>query len=88
MRDTIQDEYNKVMAEEIRAEIDWEILKDIYKKVGYTEVEFYPIRNGVEAVLISEWIKSNVTGYVKSHGNCIMFEKADEALMFKLRWGT
>jgi hypothetical protein len=88
MKDIIEDNLCKAMADEIRREIDWEIMKKLYVQAGYTEVTFYPIRPDWEAHLISAWCKEKVEGRVHSLGSCWMFEKAEDAMMFRLRWGA
>lgn len=68
------------------AEIDWQILRGLYKDVGWFELTFDPNRDAEEAASIKEWIAENCKGHVQSRGSCWLFENEQDLIWFTLRW--
>jgi hypothetical protein len=77
------DEAVKRSAKELHDEIDFSILADLYKKNGWTEVDFNPYRRH-EA--IKEWLKNNCKGHRISRGRRFLFQDQSDAINFVLRW--
>lgn len=77
-----------VMAKEIQEEIDWGIMLEIMRASGWTHVIMsWSARMDVtQAYEIKEWCRANCTRNYKGRGADWLFESAEEAVMFKLRW--
>lgn len=87
--DLLDDKYMDILAEEIRKEIDAEILFDLFKKQGWHPVEDCdnlsfnkPLLDGVEY-----WLTNMCVGryHIKNHTTYI-FELQEDAMMFRLKW--
>lgn len=83
------EEIAAIMADEIRQEIDAEILFDIYKSNGW-----YPVEkclnlsfNREALTAVQEWLTTGCAGrwHIKSHTDYI-FERQEDAMMFALKW--
>lgn len=83
----IEEEISSILAAEVAAEIDWEILSGMYTGCGWTSIKFNPRRNEVEANFIRQWLMANCKGHYTSRGWHWMFEKESDAINFSLRWG-
>lgn len=80
------EEAAKNCAKQIQEEIDWHIITDMLVGVGWTKIQFEPLRGVEEAYDISAWIKTNCQGKVQSRGETWIFEKAEDAEWFTLKW--
>lgn len=67
------------------AEIDFTILSDMLVGIGWTKVVLFPMtwENGA---LIDLWVEQNVKGKHETMGLVWVFERAQDANWFKLRW--
>lgn len=89
MNNLMQNEYMDILAEEIRKEIDADVLFQMLKQQGW-----YPVVgcrnlsfNRSALTAIQEWLMSGCQGkwHIKSHTDYI-FERQEDAMMFALKW--
>lgn len=89
MNNLMQNEYMDIMAEEMRKEIDAEVMFLMLKDLGW-----YPVEgcrnlsfNRPALTAIQEWLTSGCEGkwHIKSHTDYI-FELQSDAMMFTLKW--
>lgn len=89
MNNLMKNEYMDILAEEIRKEIDAEILFDILKENGWYPVVSCRNLSFNRKVLaeVQEWLASKCIGkwHIKSHTDYI-FERQEDAMMFSLKW--
>lgn len=79
----IGDEAARILQEEI----DWEIMSDIMKSMGWAHVSVpWNKTTDSQAHEIKEWLKENVTGHYKGRGSTWLFERKEDATLFALRW--
>lgn len=77
------DEMSKILQEEI----DWEIMCQIMKEIGWTEITTsWDIKSLEETYEIKEWCEMNLKGHRKGRGKTWLFELEKDASMFALRW--
>lgn len=74
------------MSKLIQEEIDWELITDMMLAVGWTKVTMDKIKDRYHSIDIQLWLDSNCKGHYKNRGSIFMFEKAEEAEWFSLRW--
>lgn len=76
------------LARTLQEEIDWEIIMDMMKAVGYTHITMpWPVRmNESYAHEIKEWCRSNLKDHHKGRGKDWLFKSEKDASMFALRW--
>lgn len=72
----------KILAEEI----DWELMCDMMVAVGWTKVELARFKDRHHSIDIKLWLDENCCGHYKNRGSTFMFQKAEEAEWFSLRW--
>jgi hypothetical protein len=77
---TLADEMAKALADEI----DWEIMCELMKSIGWTQIEID--RPSTEDILV--WCEKNLNGKYKVHSYTWMFERAEDATWFTLRWSS
>lgn len=84
----IQKEIADNLAKELQEELDWGIMCDMMKTLGWTRVEMkWPERmNEVNAHEIKEWCRSNLQGTYQGRGRVWMFAEKKDASLFILRW--
>lgn len=80
--DDMENELAKVLAEEI----DWEILTDIMISSGWTKVSIDRFRDRYHSIDIQSWLDDNCKGHYKNRGSTFVFEKAEDAEWFSLKW--
>ena len=81
----ISEELSKVLQEEI----DWELLMDMMISVGWTKVTISEPWSNMTASFaheIKEWCREHLKGHYNGRGRVWMFEKAQDAEWFMLRW--
>jgi hypothetical protein len=82
-------EYEDIVAEEIRKEIDAEILFSMYKMFGWHPVVDCQNLSFNHDLLkqVEEWLTTMPQGkyHIKSHTDYI-FQLQEDAMMFKLKW--
>ena len=70
------------MAKALQEEIDWEILCELMKSIGWTEVEIdQPSTTDIVA-----WCTDNLKGKFNNRNYVWMFERAEDATWFTMRW--
>ena len=84
----LEDEMAKELSREMAEEVDWEIMCDIMKQLGWTEVKISWPKNMSETVAhkIKEWCRHNLTGNYKGRGQNWIFENSIDATMFVVKW--
>lgn len=83
----IEEQIVDAMAREIQEEIDWEIMCDMMKSIGWTTVKLkWPRMTESLAHEIKEWCRTNLTGIYRARGRTWMFSKEKDAVLFSLRW--
>ena len=82
----LEEEIAAAMADEIAAQMDWEVVADLLVSIGWTKVIRSPWFDNEDVADIKDWIETNRTGNVSSLGNTWLFEKEQDAIMFSLRW--
>lgn len=71
----------------LQEEIDWGIMCDLMKEVGWTHIETtWDMRSIEEAYELREWCKKHLKGHHKGRGRNWLFEKETDAVVFALRW--
>lgn len=83
-KDTI-DNLSRIMAEEI----DWELMVDMIIAVGWIKVSIPNSWSDMTSSFsreIKEWCRDNVKGHYNNRGRMWVFEKAEDAEWFMLRW--
>ncbi len=76
----LESELAKALAEEI----DWEIMCDLMKSIGWTRVEI----DRPSTADILTWCSDNCKGKFKGRSYVWMFERAEDATWFSLRWSV
>lgn len=84
---TLEEKLLLKLSKEVSNYIHWEVLAEIYKSVGWTELSFNPHVEELLSYEISSWMKSYLTGHYTSQGTRWLFEKQKDATLFALRWG-
>jgi hypothetical protein len=84
--DSVSQDFADILAEEIKNEIDREVLSKVLVSQGWHLVEYKKEPNIVELVDIYTWLDSNLTGNHVNLHHSVAFELAEDAVMFKLRW--
>ena len=84
----LKPEYGKELEDELakalQEEIDWEIMCDLMKSIGWTQVEID--RPSTEDILV--WCEKNLKGKYKVHSYVWMFERPEDATWFTMRWSS
>ena len=82
----IEKELTDSLADEIRKTIDFNLMCDIMVKMHafvVVEIDYAPDKKWID---VMEWVDAIVTGEYKEHNGTWLFEKAEDATMFRLRW--
>lgn len=86
---SLSDEIMDIMAEEIRKEIDAEVLFEMFKRNGWYPVVDCKNLSFNKPMLdqVEHWLRTMCVGkyHIKSHTDYI-FERQDDAMMFSLKW--
>ncbi len=82
----LSDEYAGMLADEIKNQIDNEIMIDMLVLGGWTKVELERLSGRHESIDIEEWINENCTGKHTKLGRTFVFEKKQDAEWFILKW--
>jgi hypothetical protein len=84
--DAYVDELVKEGVEQIRREIDAEVLRSMLKDIGWHEVILEPMTMETSDS-IDAWVKQCIKGRSHwTHGLVWLFEDDRDAMWFKLRW--
>ncbi len=84
--DILSDQYASMLADEIKNQIDNEIMIDMLVLGGWTKVELERLKDRYESIDIELWIDENCTGKHTKLGRTFVFEKKQDAEWFILRW--
>jgi len=83
-------EYQRdLMAHSLKEEIDWTVMNDMLKEVGWIEVTIGAPWSDMTNKFISEirnWCNLNISGHHRARGRTWLFENEKDAIMFSLRW--
>jgi hypothetical protein len=82
----IEKELEDSLGREFQKTMDFEIMADIMVSIrGYTrvEVDYGPEQPWFDVIA---WAGNNCTGDYQEHNGMWIFELAEEATMFKLKW--
>jgi hypothetical protein len=85
----MQSEYLKYineLSDELRQEIDFDLLSDILSAQGWTPVEFIPFTYSKQAKDIADWTEQHCTGKWRHCGVKFVFERAADATAAILKW--
>lgn len=75
------------MSQTIQEEIDWEIMCDLMKSIGWTQIDLEKDRMSDSKVhKIKEWCRTNLTGIYRARGRTWIFSKEKDAVLFSLKW--
>lgn len=82
---SVEDEIMNQMAIEIAKEMDEGILASVLTETGWIGVEFY-FKSNEHSIDVHQWLHVTCTGEYKRLGNMFVFEKAQDAEWFILKW--
>ena len=85
----MQSEYLKYineLSDELRQEIDFDLLSDILSTQGWTPVEFIPFTYSKQAKDIADWTEQHSMGKWRHCGVKFVFERAADATAAILKW--
>lgn len=82
----LEDKILEDAAKEIQKEIDWQVLKDLLVETGWVKVELTSKWLPCTGIELDDWRKKNLTGRWYANDNIWIFEKAEDAVLFTLRW--
>lgn len=81
----IEQEIIDAAGSRMAAEIDFEVLSGFLIELGWTKVVLKPMTME-DSYDIDDWIKQNIRGNHQTMGLVWVFERAEDATWFKLRW--
>jgi hypothetical protein len=81
----LEDQVLNDMAKRMSDEIDFEILCGMLCTLGWTKVVLRPM-TGEEGTAIDQWVEQNVKGPCETMGLVWIFERAEDANWFVMRW--
>ena len=82
----IEGEITKSLADEFRKSMDFDLMCDVMIRMrGYVtvEIDYGPDKPWSD---VMAWVDSTCTGDYKEHNGTWLFERAEDATIFKLRW--
>jgi len=82
---SVEDEIMNVMAIDLAKELDESLMATILTETGWIGVEFY-FKSNEHAVDVRTWLYATCTGEHKRLANMFVFEKAQDAEWFILKW--
>ena len=82
---SVEDEIMNVMAIDLAKEMDESLMATILTETGWIGVEFY-FKSNEHSVDVRTWLYTTCTGEYKRLANMFVFEKAQDAEWFILRW--
>ena len=85
-RQSIIDAAVERAAKEMADEIDFHVLADLYKGMGWTEIDFNPHVEDILAYEIRNWMRDNCKGSYHSRGRRWLFQDRIDAVNFVLKW--
>lgn len=85
----LEQELTEKLSLEMAEQIDWELLTDMMLSVGWTKITISEPWSNMTASFaheIKQWCRENLTGNYNARGRVWIFEKAQDAEWFMLRW--
>lgn len=83
----LEDQFAEKLSNEIAKEIDFEVLKGVLTtSCGWHEVQLETLGSNKRAIDIGLWAHTECTGNWKHLGRTWLFERAEDAILFKLTW--
>ena len=84
----LEDALSEEMGRQIQEEIDWEVMCELMKISGWTQIKMdWSVRmSESDAHQIKEWCKNNLKGPYRGRGKDWLFVDEKDASMFALRW--
>lgn len=84
--ESLEDEFAKILSQEIAKEIDGEILFKIYKMYGWQQVTLETLESVKKSIDVQDWLHANCKSKFFQNGRHFIFEDKNDALMFILSW--
>lgn len=82
----LEDQLVNQMANEMQREIDAEVLRSMFREIGWHEIVLMPMTQE-KGESIDKWVQENIKGRSHwTHGLVWMFEEDRDAMWFKLTW--
>lgn len=82
----LEDEMTKILAQEMQREIDAEVLRSMFKELGWHEIVLTPMTHE-KGKAIDQWVHEHLKGRSHwTHGLVWLFEEDRDAMWFKLKW--
>jgi hypothetical protein len=69
---------------ELAEEMDFSMLADWCKSMGWIEIDFNPRQSET----IKEWLRTSCKGPCQSRGRRFLFKEESDAVNFVLKWST
>lgn len=85
--DLFENKLSDALSSELRREIDFEILFEVLKNSGWTQVKIDCSTDNNHAIDIQDWVKQTCIGATKNNGPYWVFALEKDAILFLLRWG-
>lgn len=83
----LEDQIAQELSNQIAQEIDFEILKEVLiASCGWHYIELDTLGSNKRAVDIGLWAHTECAGNWKHTGRHWLFERAEDAILFKLTW--
>lgn len=73
---------------ELAEEMDFSILADWCKSMGWTEIDFSPHQTDIVTHAIKEWLRTSCKGPCQSRGRRFLFKYESDAVNFVLKWAS
>lgn len=73
----------------LQEEIDWGVICDLLVELGWTQVTISEKTLRLfdhKPNMVADWVKQNILGGSRGRGTTWLFERAEDASMFILRW--
>jgi hypothetical protein len=84
----LEDQVLSSLSKEIQEAIDFELIAELLKSIGWTKVKLSRYVDNYHAIDIQYWVKDNCQGKTRQNGATWLFEVPKDATMFILRWGS
>ena len=74
------------LASEISADIDFQILSNLFSECGWKKVELGSLLNRKRSIDILIWCEDNIKNKFRHRGSTFLFEDQGDAVNFTLKW--
>ena len=78
--------YINKMTDDLRQEIDFEVLSQMLEEQGWTPIEFIPFTYSKQSADIANWAEQHCVGKWRHYGVKFVFERAADASAAILKW--